>query len=105
MDPAAGSFVVMRAANKLGRDFIGCDKAYEAAGLAAHAAGFTVTGCECVSVGAHTPLIMESGHSHLSIAKHGTAVDARDAAVPTSDCHLDRRALTGNSFLSPSSCV
>jgi site-specific DNA-methyltransferase (adenine-specific) len=26
VDPAAGSFVVMRAANKLGRDFIGCDK-------------------------------------------------------------------------------
>jgi hypothetical protein len=62
----------------------------------AHAAGFAVTGCDRVSVGAHTPLIMESGHSHLSIAKHGTAVDARDAAVPTSDCHLDRRALTGN---------
>ena len=28
VDPAAGSFVVMDAARKLGRDFIGCDKAY-----------------------------------------------------------------------------
>jgi site-specific DNA-methyltransferase (adenine-specific) len=32
VDPAAGSFVVMRAANQLGRDFIGCYKAYMAAG-------------------------------------------------------------------------
>jgi site-specific DNA-methyltransferase (adenine-specific) len=29
VDPAAGSFVVMRAANELGRDFIGCDIAYQ----------------------------------------------------------------------------
>jgi site-specific DNA-methyltransferase (adenine-specific) len=29
VDPAAGSFVVMHAATKLGRDFIGCDIAYE----------------------------------------------------------------------------
>jgi site-specific DNA-methyltransferase (adenine-specific) len=28
VDPAAGSFVVMRAAHQLGRDFIGCDLAY-----------------------------------------------------------------------------
>jgi site-specific DNA-methyltransferase (adenine-specific) len=28
IDPAAGSFVVMHAAQALGRDFIGCDKAY-----------------------------------------------------------------------------
>jgi site-specific DNA-methyltransferase (adenine-specific) len=28
VDPAAGSFVVMHAANELGRDFIGCDLAY-----------------------------------------------------------------------------
>jgi site-specific DNA-methyltransferase (adenine-specific) len=27
VDPAAGSFVVMHAAHRLGRDFIGCDKA------------------------------------------------------------------------------
>lgn len=33
VDPAAGSFVVMHAAHQLGRDFIGCDLAYdEAAG-------------------------------------------------------------------------
>jgi site-specific DNA-methyltransferase (adenine-specific) len=30
VDPAAGSFVVMRAANQLGREFIGCDIAYRA---------------------------------------------------------------------------
>jgi site-specific DNA-methyltransferase (adenine-specific) len=29
VDPAAGSFVVMRAAHQLGRDFIGCDIAYQ----------------------------------------------------------------------------
>jgi site-specific DNA-methyltransferase (adenine-specific) len=29
VDPAAGSFVVMRAANLLGRDFVGCDIAYQ----------------------------------------------------------------------------
>jgi site-specific DNA-methyltransferase (adenine-specific) len=29
IDPAAGSFVVMRAAHELGRDFIGCDIAYQ----------------------------------------------------------------------------
>ena len=29
VDPAAGSFVVMRAAHELGRDFIGCDIAYQ----------------------------------------------------------------------------
>jgi hypothetical protein len=98
VDPAAGSFVVMRAAKKLGRDFIGCDKAYEAAGVAWRAAGFTVTGRDRVSVGAHTQL-MESGLGHLSTAKHGTAVDARDAAVAASGGHLDtlRRALTRNS--------
>jgi site-specific DNA-methyltransferase (adenine-specific) len=28
VDPAAGSFVVMRAANQLGREFVGCDIAY-----------------------------------------------------------------------------
>jgi len=28
VDPAAGSFVVMRAAHRLGCDFIGCDLAY-----------------------------------------------------------------------------
>jgi site-specific DNA-methyltransferase (adenine-specific) len=28
VDPAAGSFVVMHAALSLGRDFIGCDLAY-----------------------------------------------------------------------------
>jgi hypothetical protein len=28
VDPAAGSFVVMDAAKKLGRDFVGCDLAY-----------------------------------------------------------------------------
>jgi hypothetical protein len=28
VDPAAGSFVVMRGARQLGRDFIGCDLAY-----------------------------------------------------------------------------
>jgi len=95
VDPAAGSFVVMRAANKLGRDFIGCDKAYAAAGVAARAAGLTETGCDRVSVSAHTQL-MESGHGHL---KHGTAVDARHAAVAASGCYLDtlRRDLTRNS--------
>ena len=31
VDPAAGSFVVMRAALQLGREFIGCDAAYESA--------------------------------------------------------------------------
>jgi hypothetical protein len=30
VDPAAGSFVVMHAANELGRSFIGCDIAYPA---------------------------------------------------------------------------
>jgi hypothetical protein len=30
VDPAAGSFVVMQAAHKLGRDFVGCDIAYQA---------------------------------------------------------------------------
>jgi site-specific DNA-methyltransferase (adenine-specific) len=30
VDPAAGSFVVLRAARQLGRDFIGCDLAYAA---------------------------------------------------------------------------
>jgi site-specific DNA-methyltransferase (adenine-specific) len=49
VDPAAGSFVVMRAANKLGRDFIGCDKAYEVAGTAARTAGCAVAGSD----GAH----------------------------------------------------
>lgn len=29
VDPAAGSFVVMHAAHKLGRDFVGCDLAYD----------------------------------------------------------------------------
>ena len=29
VDPAAGSFVVMRATHELGRDFIGCDIAYQ----------------------------------------------------------------------------
>jgi site-specific DNA-methyltransferase (adenine-specific) len=56
VDPAAGSFVVMRAANKLGRDFIGCDKAFEAAGVTAHATGFAVTDCDRVSVGTRTQL-------------------------------------------------
>jgi site-specific DNA-methyltransferase (adenine-specific) len=56
VDPAAGSFVVMRAANQLGRDFIGCDKAYAAVGVSARAAAFTVAGCDRVSVGAHTQL-------------------------------------------------
>jgi site-specific DNA-methyltransferase (adenine-specific) len=37
VDPAAGSFTVMRAANQLGRDFIGCDLAYQPAGSAAAA--------------------------------------------------------------------
>jgi len=104
VDPAAGSFVVMHAAHQLGRDFIGCDKAYEAAGVAARAAGFAVTGRDRVSVGAHTQL-MESGHGRLSTAKQGTAVDvnARDAAVAVSvllqhGCPLDtlRRALMRN---------
>jgi site-specific DNA-methyltransferase (adenine-specific) len=83
VDPAAGSFVVMRAANQLGRDFIGCDKAYSAAGVSVRAVGFAVTGCDRVSVGAHTQL-MESGHGHLCTAKHGTAVDDRDAAMAAS---------------------
>jgi site-specific DNA-methyltransferase (adenine-specific) len=30
VDPAAGSFVVMHAAHRLGRDFVGCDIAYQA---------------------------------------------------------------------------
>jgi len=30
VDPAAGSFIVMRAANELGRNFIGCDIAHQA---------------------------------------------------------------------------
>ena len=29
VDPAAGSFVVMRATHELGRDFIGCEIAYQ----------------------------------------------------------------------------
>jgi site-specific DNA-methyltransferase (adenine-specific) len=29
VDPAAGSFVIMRAANLLGREFVGCDIAYQ----------------------------------------------------------------------------
>jgi site-specific DNA-methyltransferase (adenine-specific) len=29
VDPAAGSFVVMHAAHRLGRDFVGCDLAYD----------------------------------------------------------------------------
>jgi site-specific DNA-methyltransferase (adenine-specific) len=29
VDPAAGSFVVMEAANALGRDFVGCDLAFD----------------------------------------------------------------------------
>jgi site-specific DNA-methyltransferase (adenine-specific) len=33
IDPAAGSFVVMRAANQLGREFIGCDIAYQRASV------------------------------------------------------------------------
>jgi site-specific DNA-methyltransferase (adenine-specific) len=37
VEPAAGSFVVMRVANQLGRDFIGCDKAYSSAGVSARA--------------------------------------------------------------------
>jgi hypothetical protein len=28
VDPAAGSFVVMRVASQLGREFVGCDIAY-----------------------------------------------------------------------------
>jgi len=104
VDPAAGSFVAMRAANQLGRDFIGCDKAYSAAGISGRAVGFTITGCDRVSVGAHTQP-MESGHGRLSTAKQGTAVDvnARDAAVAVSvllqhGCPLDtlRRALMRN---------
>ena len=31
VDPCAGSFVVMRAAHQLGREFVGCDAAYESA--------------------------------------------------------------------------
>jgi site-specific DNA-methyltransferase (adenine-specific) len=34
VDPAAGSFVVMRAAKQLGREFVGCDIAYQHAGVA-----------------------------------------------------------------------
>jgi DNA modification methylase len=30
VDPAAGSFVAMRASHQLGREFIGCDLAYGA---------------------------------------------------------------------------
>jgi DNA modification methylase len=33
VDPAAGSFVVMHAANQLGREFIGCDIAYQRASI------------------------------------------------------------------------
>jgi len=33
VDPAAGSFVVMRAAHQLGREFVGCDLAYDAASM------------------------------------------------------------------------
>jgi site-specific DNA-methyltransferase (adenine-specific) len=38
VDPAAGSFVVMHAAHRLGRDFIGCDKAYDDKGCRHEAA-------------------------------------------------------------------
>jgi site-specific DNA-methyltransferase (adenine-specific) len=31
VDPAAGSFVVMQAAHQLGREFVGCDIAYQQA--------------------------------------------------------------------------
>jgi site-specific DNA-methyltransferase (adenine-specific) len=103
VDPAAGSFVAMRAANQLGRDFIGCDKAYSAAGVSVRAVGFTVTGCDRVSVGAHTQP-MESGYGHLYAAMHGTAVYDRDAAVAAPlllqhGCPVDtlRRTLTRNS--------
>ena len=34
VDPAAGSFVVMRAARQLGREFVGCDLAYQVLGAA-----------------------------------------------------------------------
>jgi len=33
IDPAAGSFVVMKAARQLGRDFVGCDWEWRGAGL------------------------------------------------------------------------
>ena len=70
VDPAAGSFVVMRAANQLGRDFIGCDKAYAAAEVGVRAAAFTVAGGDRVPVGAHTQL-MESGHGRcLGVRTH-----------------------------------
>jgi len=36
VDPAAGSFVVMHAAHQLGRDFIGCDLAYDSRQLHLH---------------------------------------------------------------------
>lgn len=38
VDPAAGSFVVMHAAHRLGRDFIGCDKAHDDKGCRHEAA-------------------------------------------------------------------
>jgi site-specific DNA-methyltransferase (adenine-specific) len=41
VDPAAGSFVVMRAAHELSREFIGCDLAYTAEVLAAPASAAT----------------------------------------------------------------
>ena len=36
IDPAAGSFAVMHAAHQLGRDFIGCDLAYDSRQLHLH---------------------------------------------------------------------
>ena len=41
VDPAAGSFAVMRAAHELGREFIGCDLALSPMSLAAPASGAT----------------------------------------------------------------
>jgi site-specific DNA-methyltransferase (adenine-specific) len=41
VDPAAGSFAVMRAAQELGREFIGCDLAYSPTSLAAPASEAT----------------------------------------------------------------
>jgi site-specific DNA-methyltransferase (adenine-specific) len=37
VDPAAGSFVVMRVAIEMGRQFVGCDKAYRDSGTLEHA--------------------------------------------------------------------
>jgi site-specific DNA-methyltransferase (adenine-specific) len=59
VDPAAGSFVVMRAANQLGRDFIGCDKAYAADGVSARTALCTVAGGNRDSVRAHHSELMK----------------------------------------------